>query len=221
MEKQSKKSIFVNPLMKENPILILILGMCPVLGTSTTIDNAIGMGAAVIVVLFFTNLFISLIRKWVPNEIRIPVYIVIIACFVTMVEQLMNAFTPALSQSLGAFIPMITVNCVILGRAEAFASKNTVGDSIIDAFGSGLGFLIALFIVAFFREFLATGGLVLSNPFTNDVIFSVHPLEQFAIPLIGQNVGAFLILGLTLGVVTTIRFARQDKVALKVAKEVK
>lgn len=221
MEKQSKKSIFLTPLFKENPIIVLILGICPVLGVSETIDKAIGMGVAVIIVLFFTNAFISLIRKWVPNEVRIPVYIVIIACFVTIVEQLMNAFTPELAEGLGAFIPMITVNCVILGRAEAFASKNSVGDSIIDAFGTGIGFLMALLLVAFFRELLATGGWTLTNPFNNVTIFSFTPLADYKISLMGANVGAFLSLGLVIGVFNNIRERIANKKLLAAAKEVK
>ncbi len=220
MDTQKKSKIFLNPLLKENPILVLILGLCPVLGVSETIDKAIGMGMAVILVLFCTNLVISLIRKLVPNEVRIPIYIVIIASFVTMVQMLMNAFTPELAESLGAFIPLITVNCIILGRAEAFASKNSVGDSILDALGNGFGFLIAVFLVAFFREFLATGGWKLSNPFTNSTIFEIRPLADFAIPLFGQNTGAFLTLGIIIGIVTAIRMSSEQRKTLKAKKEV-
>ncbi len=209
MEKQSKKSIFLNPLIKENAIIVSLLGMCPVLGVTTSINNALGMGVAVILVLFCTNTFISLIRKWVPNEVRIPCFIVIIACFVTMVEYLMKAFTPDLASSLGLFIPMITVNCIILGRAEAFASKNSVVDSMLDGLGTGIGFLISCLILAFFREVLGTGGITFLNPFTNEKVFStldVFPqLSKIAMPIFVQTSGAFIVFGIIVGIFYAIQ----------------
>lgn len=199
MEKQSKMKIFTNPLIKENAILINLLGMCPVLGVTTSINNALGMGVAVILVLFCTNTFISLIRKFVPDEVRIPVFIVIIACFVTMIEYLMKAFTPDLSNNLGLFIPMITVNCIILGRAEAFASKNNVVDSMLDGIGTGIGFLFACLLLAFFREVLGTGGIAFNNPFTGERLFAFYPLEAIKMPIFVQTSGAFIIFGIVLG----------------------
>ena len=147
----SKKKIFLDGVFSSNPILSLILGLCPVIIATQSIDNAIGMSMAVLLVLFFSNLIVSLIKNVIPSEIRIPVYIVIIASLVTCVDLLMQAFTPALSESLGEFIPLITVNCIILGRAEAFASKNKVTDSLIDALGMSAGFAMACLIIALFR----------------------------------------------------------------------
>lgn len=141
----------------ENPIFVIMLGCCPTLATSTSVSNAIGMGIAATFVLIGSNLIISLMRAGVPDKIRIPVYIVVIATFVTMVDKFMAAFTPALSERLGIFIPLIVVNCIILGRAEAFANKNTPIDSILDAIGMGLGFTLALCMLASVREVLGDG----------------------------------------------------------------
>lgn len=218
MDKTSKKQIFLNPLIKENAILVNLLGMCPVLGVTTSINNALGMGVAVILVLFCTNTFISLIRKWVPDEVRIPVFIVIIACFVTMVEYLMKAFTPDLSSSLGLFIPMITVNCVILGRAEAFASKNSVVDSMLDGLGTGVGFLLSCLLLAFFREVLGTGGITFRNPFTNELIFSFLPLKAIKMSIFTQTSGAFMMFGIILGIFFSIQLYVDEQKKLKEKK---
>ena len=157
MEKQSVKQNFLKGIVQENPILVSMLGLCPTLAITTSLENAIGMGIAFIFVLLMSNIVISSIRKIVPNEIRIPVFIVIIAAFVTIVEMLMSAFLPALSESLGLFISLIVVNCVVLGRAEAYASKNGVFNSVIDALGMGVGYTLILALVATIREFLGTG----------------------------------------------------------------
>ncbi len=216
---QKKSKIFINPIFKENPILVSLLGMCPFLGSPTsTINNAIGIGVAVILVLLCTNTFISLIRKIVPNEVRIPVFIVIIACFVTMVEYLMKAFTPDLSTSLGIFIPMITVNCIILGRAEAFASKNSPLDAALDGLGTGVGFTMVCLVLAIFREVLSTGGITLLNPFTSEQIFSFTPLKAIAMPIFKETAGSFIIFGVLLG--TYFFFTQTRKEKLKNAKKV-
>ena len=219
MEKTSKKKIFTSPLIKENAILINLLGMCPVLGVTTSINNALGMGVAVILVLFCTNTFISLIRKWVPDEVRIPVFIVIIACFVTMVEYLMKAFTPDLASNLGLFIPMITVNCIILGRAEAFASKNSVVDSMLDGLGTGIGFLGACLVLAFCREVLGTGGISFNNPFTGQQLFSFLPLEAIKMPIFVQTSGAFMMFGLVLGIFFSISLYVEENKKKKTLKK--
>ncbi len=196
----SKKKIFLDGVFSSNPILSLILGLCPVIIATQSIDNAIGMSMAVLLVLFFSNLIVSLIKNVIPSEIRIPVYIVIIASLVTCVDLLMQAFTPALSESLGEFIPLITVNCIILGRAEAFASKNKVSDSIIDALGMSAGFAMACLIIALFREFLGTSGLTISNPFnTAQSVGFVIAEGKYAIPLFVQAPGGFMMLGIVLG----------------------
>lgn len=144
-------------IIKENPIFVFVLGICPTLAVSTSVNNAIGMGAAATFVLVCSNLIISLIKNVTPAKIRIPVYIVVIASFVTIVDMVMAAYVPALHKSLGLFIPLIVVNCIILGRAEAFASKNNVVNSLADGIGMGLGFTLALVLVATFREVLGNG----------------------------------------------------------------
>ncbi|KAF1079769.1 MAG: Electron transport complex protein RnfE [Candidatus Rifleibacterium amylolyticum] len=144
---------------KDNPIFVIGLGLCPALAVSSSLANAVGMGIAATFVLIGSNMMISLLRSIIPAKIRIPVFIVIIATFVTIIDKLIAAYSPALSASLGIFIPLIVVNCIILGRAEAFANKNTVFDSLLDAIGMGIGFTIALCCIAFFRELLGEGKL--------------------------------------------------------------
>lgn len=144
-------------IVKDNPIFVLVLGMCPTLAVSTSVDNAIGMGLAATFVLMCSNMIVSMVKGITPPNIRIPVYVVIIASFVTIVEMVMQAYVPALYKSLGLFIPLIVVNCIILGRAEAFASKNNVFNSLGDAIGMGAGFTLSLMVVATFREILGAG----------------------------------------------------------------
>ncbi len=148
---------FTKGLIKENPVLVLVLGTCPTLATSTSVINALGMGAAATIVLLCSNIVISALRKVIPNTVRIPCYIVLIAGFVTMVQMLVKAFAPALDESLGIYLPLIVVNCIILGRAEMFANKNKVFDSAIDALGMGAGFTLALFLMATLREVFGNG----------------------------------------------------------------
>ena len=185
---------FVKGLIISNPICVLALGLCPALAVSTTIDNALGMSAGVAFVLLGANVIIATIRKAVPNIVRIPVFIVIIATFVTVVTLVFHAYVPALYESLGIYLPLIVVNCIILGRAEAFASRNSVVYSIADALGMSIGFLLALFVVSFFRESLGTGSLSVFgvNLFTLPVL-GEHPIIVFILPP-----GAFLILALLL-----------------------
>ena len=146
-----------NGLIKENPSMVMILGMCPTLATTTTVINGVGMGLSTTVVLVLANVVISLLRKVIPDEVRIPAFIVVIASLVTVVDFLMQGYFPALSQSLGVYIPLIVVNCIILGRAEAFASKNSVGLSFFDGLGMGLGFTFALAILGSIRELIGSG----------------------------------------------------------------
>ena len=146
-----------NGLIKENPSMVMILGMCPTLATTTTVINGVGMGLSTTVVLVLANVVISLLRKVIPDEVRIPAFIVVIASLVTVVDFLMQGYFPALSQSLGVYIPLIVVNCIILGRAEAFAAKNSVGLSALDGIGMGLGFTLALTLLGAVRELLGTG----------------------------------------------------------------
>ena len=148
---------FVKGIIKENPTLVLVLGTCPTLAVTTSVQNALGMGVAATAVLLCSNIAISALRKVIPDKVRIPAYIVLIASFVTMIEMLMHAFVPDLYEALGVFLSLIVVNCIILGRAEMYASKNKVIDSAIDALGMGVGFTLALFLMASIREILGSG----------------------------------------------------------------
>ena len=157
----TRKEVLTRGIFKENPVFIIMLGLCPTLGVTTQVVNGLGMGIAVIFVLVFSNIFIALLKDFIPNSVRIPAYIVIIAAFVTIVEMVMHAFAPAIYQALGIFLPLIVVNCIILGRAEAFASKNTVFDSFLDGVGMGVGFTLALTLIAFIREVFGNGTITL------------------------------------------------------------
>ncbi len=165
--------ILLNGLFTENPTFRLVLGMCPTLATTTSVDNGIGMGLATTAVLVGSNAVISAIRKLVPNEVRIPCFIVVIASLVTVTEMVMKAFVPALYESLGIFIPLIVVNCIILGRAEAFAAKNTVFDSVMDGIGMGVGFTVALACVAAVRELLGHVALLTILPAGGFIVLGV------------------------------------------------
>ena len=178
--------VFTRGIVKENPVLRILLGFCPVLAVSTSAVNALGMGAATLFVLLGSNIVISLTAKKIPQTVRIPCYIVVIATFVTIVKLLLQAFLPELDKSLGIFIPLIVVNCIILGRAEAFANKNNVFLSILDALGMGAGFTIAIFILASIREILGNGTI-----FGYSVFTEIPPVLLFAL-----SPGAFITLGL-------------------------
>lgn len=189
---------FTKGTIRDNPLLISMLGLCPALAVTTSLKNAVGMGAAVIFVLTMSNIVVSVLRKIIPDAVRIPAFIVIIASFVTIVDLTMAAYLPSLSKSLGLFIPLIVVNCVILARAEAFAYKNGIFRSILDGLGMGVGYTIGLVAVAFFRELLGNGTLfdfnVLGDAFkANSVLVMILPP------------GAFLTLGLIVGVMNRIR----------------
>ena len=144
-------------IVKENPTFVIVLGMCPTLATTTSVNNAIGMGLAATFVLVCSNIMISMIRKITPDKIRIPIYVIVIAAFVSIVDMVMAAYLPDLHKALGLFIPLIVVNCIIMGRAEAFASKNSVMDSMADGIGMGLGFTLALTLMSSIREILGSG----------------------------------------------------------------
>ena len=153
----SKLQTLTNGIIKENPVLVLVLGTCPTLAVSTQASNAFGMGAAATVVLLCSNIFISMLRKAISDKVRIPCYIVLIASFVTIVQMVLNAFAYPIYKALGIYLPLIVVNCIILGRAEAFANKNSIGDSILDAIGMGIGFTLTLFVMASIREIFGNG----------------------------------------------------------------
>ncbi len=191
---------FGKGIVKENPVFRLVLGLCPVLAVTTSLKNGLGMGMAVTFVLVGSNVMVSLIRKGIPARIRIPCYITVIASFVTVVDLVMAGYTPELHKNLGIFIPLIVVNCVILGRAEAFAGKNGVGRSFLDGLGMGVGFTFALAITASVREIIGTGkiwGLVLLGTKYNPVLFAV------------LSPGAFVTLGLLIGLFNRLEARRK------------
>lgn len=219
----NQKDNFFKGFVKENPLLVSMLGMCPSLAVTTRLENAIGMGIAVLFVLVLSNLLISLIMshqklaEWV-KPVRIPVYIVVIATLVTMVDMLMNAFLPDIHKSLGMFIPLIVVNCIILGRAEAFASENKPLDSVVDGVSMALGFTFAIVVISVIREVLGNGSItvwgdvVLNMRFIFDFL-NIQPIDMFVKP-----VGAFLTFGFLLAGVAAITNYRATKKAGKVAK---
>lgn len=191
----NKLKVFTVGLIEQNPVLFQLLGMCSTLAVTTAVVNGIGMGLSTTAVLVMSNLLISLLRKIIPQKIRIASYVVIIAGFVTIIEMVLKAYLPSISNSLGIFIPLIVVNCIILARAEAFASKNGVMPSILDGLGMGLGFTLALVIISAIREILGNGtilGLSLFGPNYEPVIMAIMPP------------GAFIILGVIIAVVNII-----------------
>ena len=185
-------------LISQNPVLVQLLGMCSTLAITTSFFNGLGMGVSVLVILTLSNIIISLLRKIIPNEVRIACYIVVIAGFVTCVDLILKAFVPALSNSLGVFIPLIVVNCIILGRAEAFASKNGVGAAAVDGICQGIGYTLVLIIMCVFRELLGSGtfgaGLLGGGELGAAPGLRVIP-EQFGIKILTMPVGGFLTLG--------------------------
>ncbi|MBC8206156.1 MAG: electron transport complex subunit E [Kiritimatiellales bacterium] len=194
---------FSKGLFRENPVFVLLLGMCPTLAVTNNAVNGLGMGVATLCVLLGSNIVISMIRHLVPKKVRIPCYIVVIASFVTIVDLLMQAYAPrSLYEALGIFIPLIVVNCIVLGRAEAFASKNGVVASICDALGMGLGFTLALVILGGSREFLASGSF-----------FQIKLIEGWSqdFMLMGQAPGAFILLGIFLGIINWVNIRKAKK----------
>ena len=190
---------FTKGFLRENPTLVLILGTCPTLGVTSSAANGLGMGLATTFVLVMSNLVISLVKSQIPDKVRIPSFIVIIAAFVTVVELVMQAYTPGLFKSLGIFIPLIVVNCIVLGRAEAFASKNDPLSSMIDGLGMGLGFTGALVVLGSIREFLGSGTLF---------NFRLYP-ENYTTLLFVLAPGAFIVLGYLIAIVQKINKAQK------------
>lgn len=186
---------FRNGLVKENPIFIILLGLCPTLAVSTQVVNAIGMGAGVIFVLLGSNIFVSLLKDFIPEKVRIPSYIVIVASFVTMVDLFMQGFAPSLSKNLGVFVQLIVVNCIILGRAEAFANRNSVKDSILDALGMGVGFTLGLGLISLIREVLGSGTITLFAIGSFDGVIEIPGLSKSPVRVMSLAAGALLVVG--------------------------
>ncbi|MBM3250327.1 MAG: electron transport complex subunit E [Candidatus Omnitrophica bacterium] len=188
-------SEFTKGIVKENPTFVLMLGLCPTLAVSVTVINGIGMGIAATFVLLSANIIISLLKNIIPARVRIPCFIVVIATFVTIVEMAMKAYSPALNRALGIYVPLIVVNCIVLGRAEAFAQKASVGRAILDGLGMGLGFTLALILICAIREFLGAGTLM-----NYSLIKGFEPARVFGMPS-----GALLVIGLLVGLFNVLK----------------
>jgi len=197
MSKNSNLSVFLNGFMKENPTFVLILGMCPTLATTSSALNGLSMGLATTFVLFGSNVVISLLKNIIPDKVRIPAYVVVIATFVSVVEMSMQAYLPALYESLGIFIPLIVVNCIVLGRAEAFAAKNNVFKSALDGLGMGLGFSMALTMLGSVREILGTGKVF---------GFELYP-DKYGMLVFVLAPGAFIALGYLIAIMNKLKKA--------------
>lgn len=203
MNKNSNWSILLKGILKENPVLVLILGTCPTLATTTNVAGAFGMGIAAMVVLICSNVLISLLRKVIPDNVRIPCYIVVIAGFVTIVQMIVQAYLPPLYEMLGVYLPLITVNCIILGRAEMFAGKNSVGKSALDGIGMGLGFTLALCAMATIREVFGAASFA---------GIAIPALEPYKIEVLVKAPGGMMVYGLLIALVFVIT---QGKAPLK------
>ena len=227
-ENTSKRSrIFLDPLLKANPLFVMVLGTCPALAVTTSFESAIGMGLLFTFVVFFSNLLISALRKVIPEEVETPAYIVIIATFVTIVKILTSTFLPELYNSLGVFVSLLVVNCIVLGRAEAFANKNGVVDSMLDGLGNGLGYTWAIAVIALFREVVGAGALTFGKTFTFIPQITIPILGGFkgtnfslAIPLFKSSAGGFLVLGFALAILAAVNNYKKHKAqeALKAQK---
>ena len=195
MTKENKLLIVLRGIIMENPVLILVLGTCPTLATTTSVISALSMGIAATIVLICSNVVISALRRIIPDSVRIPCYIVIIAAFVTAVQMLLQAYLPDIYNMLGVYLALIVVNCIILGRAEMFAKKNNVADSALDGLGMGLGFLLALVVIATLREVLGGGSFAgIEIPF----------LSEFKIPILIKAPGGFLVYGIVIAIMNKI-----------------
>lgn len=204
MAEENKKlsSVFLNGLIKENPTFVQLLGMCPTLAVTTSLQNGLGMGLSATAVLVCSNLLISLLRKIIPDKVRIAAYIVIIAAFVTLIQMCLNAFLPSLASSLGLFIPLIVVNCIILARAEAFASKNTPLRSMADGLGMGLGFTLSLSVISAIREILGAGTI------WGITLYGTH-IQPATIIIMAP--GGFIVLGILVGLINFIAAKRKGE----------
>lgn len=209
--KTSTKQNFLKGIVVENPLFVSILGTCPALATTRSLESAIGMGILFTIVLICSNVLISLLRKIVPEEVKTPAYIVVIATFVTIVGMLTSAFLPELYDSLGVYISLIVVNCIVLGRAEAYASKNKPFDSFIDALGMGVGYSLSIMLMGLIREVLGTGMITFGDIFTFIPKFSIpllayvnasgETIYDFSIGLFTQPAGAFIVFGVILAII--------------------
>jgi Na+-translocating ferredoxin:NAD+ oxidoreductase subunit E len=208
---------FVAGIIRENPLFVAVLGTCPALAITKSFEASIGMGLLFTFVLIMSNVLISLLRKLIPEEVRTPCYIVIIAAFVTVIKMLTNAFLPELYSSLGVFLSLLVVNCIVLGRAEAFASRNPVFDSFLDGVGNGIGYTLALGVIGLIREILGTGRLTFGKIFTFLPVYSIPVLRSldssydFSMSFFANPAGGFLVFGLLLAILNAIHIHKTTK----------
>jgi len=207
----SKFGIIAKGILKENPLLILNIGLCSSLGITTSIFNGLGMGAGMTFVLVMSELVISLFRKCIPSSIRLPVFIIVIAAFTTIVQLVLQAFVTSLYDALGVFLPLIVVNCIIMGRVEAFASKNSIGDSILDGIGMGIGYTIVLVAISLIRELFGAGTIFAGTALKLEVI-----PESYRIGILNSAPGGFIVFG----IIAAINQTMQNAKAAKLQKEV-
>ena len=211
MNMRGKSKIVANGIFASNPVFRLVLGMCPTLAISTSAFNGLGMGIAATVVLVCSNALVSLLRRVIPDKVRIPAYVLIIATFVTLVEMLLRKFVPALYDALGIYLPLIVVNCIILARAEAFASTNKVGDSVLDGLGMGLGFTLALLLLGVIREFLGSGTFFVGSFGDAEFGVTLGDMPDYAMSVFVMPAGGFLTLGLVMAAINAISDRAEKK----------
>lgn len=202
----NKLKIFTNGFIRENPLLVLNIGLCSSLGVTTSIFNGLGMGMGMTFVLLMSEIVISLFRKKIPSSIRLPIFIIIIAAFTTIVQLVLNAYVEALYEALGVFLPLIVVNCIIMGRVEAFASKNSLGDSVLDALGMGIGYTLVLVVISLLRELLGGGTLMAGTALKVEVI-----PESFRIGIFNSAPGGFMVFGFLAALVQGIKQSKAAK----------
>ncbi len=219
MSENKKKSGLLDKMITENPVFGLYLGICSTLAISTSLNNALGMGVGVTIVLILSNVIVSVLAKVTPDDIHIPVYIVVIATLVSILEMFMHAFTPALYTALGAFLSLIVVNCIILGRAEAYACEHNMAESAMDGLTMGIAYTVSLIVMSLIRQLLGTGAISLNNPFTNAVIFNAKIIPAgFEIPMLTGETGAFFTFAV-LAALCAVYKESKNKPAKKEAKK--
>lgn len=211
MKRNSKLKIVSNGIFEQNPTFKLVLGMCPTLAITTSAFNGLGMGIAATLVLICSNALVSLLRKVIPDKVRIPAYVLIIATLVTLLEMVLKKFVPTLYSALGIYLPLIVVNCIILARAEAFASSNKVGDSILDGLGMGLGFTLALTLIGFIRELLGNGTIFAGTLGSLSFGLSLGAAQKYSLKFFVLPAGGFMTLGLLMAAVNAITDSKAKK----------
>lgn len=208
-----KLAIFTNGFIRENPLIVLNIGLCSALGVTTSVFNGLGMGLGMTFVLLMSEIVISIFRKFIPSAIRLPVFIIIIAAFTTIVQLVLQAYVESLYDALGVFLPLIVVNCIIMGRVEAFASKNKIGDSVLDALGMGIGYTMVLVMISLIRELFGGGTLMAGTAFKVDII-----PEAYRIGILNSAPGGFMVFGFLAAIVQAAKRAVADKKSKDVEK---